>query len=209
MLVAAVAFSFALSLARAQDFLAPAGLIGNETYDALGNRRGFSDCTRCHKAFGSKNKDRLHTAIKKGGCLACHIKPHNKEGRNEKWLRLPPDKLCVSCHSGAGFAKNHVHPPAARSCISCHDPHVSPSEKLLKSKLPYLCYDFHDHAPFFKKVRHPPVAGGACTDCHSPHSSDERHLLVSKTVCFSCHDENDFSGKRTVHPPVAAKKCVT
>ena len=89
------------------------------------------------------------------------------------------------------FSKKNVHPAVGMGCTGCHNPHSSKNEKLLKSKLPSLCFTCHEKAGFTGKTVHPPVAAGECMTCHTPHASDEMALLLNKPleVCLMCHGD--------------------
>jgi predicted CXXCH cytochrome family protein len=106
--------------------------------------------------------------------------------------------------------KFRVHAPVGLGqCTSCHNPHASPSEKLVLDQVPSLCFRCHLKSKFEgKEVVHVPVIGGMCLVCHEPHQSDTKKILVQKLpdLCFNCHDRSAFT-KRVTHSVVTAGLC--
>ncbi|MBI5882229.1 MAG: hypothetical protein HZB91_03895 [Elusimicrobia bacterium] len=162
-------------------------------------------CFDCHKQEAFFRKVR-HSPAADGSCLDCHL-PHS--GDNPKLL--VDKKVCFNCHDEAGImGKKVIHAPVkALRCAGCHDPHSSSREKLLVSDK--LCFTCHKPEAFQGVSVHYPVKSGGCDSCHQPHQSDTPKLL-SETVpglCFTCHDETEFKGKKVVHYPVASGECTS
>lgn len=66
-----------------------------------------------------------------------------------------------------------MHPPVAGGlCLSCHEPHKTKEDKLIMSKVPELCFVYHDNSDFKGKIGHYPVKEDMCTTCHLPHQSN-------------------------------------
>ncbi len=108
-------------------------------------RRYVGDlCLSCHEAVKSATfRKVLHKPFSDGACSACH-EPHSSP-RNDFFLKLPANELCLSCHTGI-TRKSHSHPfgvpPKTEkqikldkagnlACLSCHNPHATDDIKLL------------------------------------------------------------------------------
>ena len=76
-------------------------------------------------------------------------------------------------------------------CLSCHQQGAdgAPIKNKFTAKQPDMCYKCHDRKDT-KKVVHPALEMGKCTDCHSPHESKFRPLLkdTMENTCTQCHD---------------------
>jgi predicted CXXCH cytochrome family protein len=74
-------------------------------------------------------------------------------------------------------------------CLTCHQPHQGTQEKLLRDKVPDLCFMCHDRAKFQRKNKHVPAASGLCFACHDAHASPNPAVsrLPINEVCLSCH----------------------
>lgn len=103
-------------------------------------------------------------------------------------------QTCGQCHQKrtAQLAR-FSHMPLGEGkldCASCHNPHGSPTEKLLKgNSINDVCYSCHadKRGPFL--YEHEPVQEN-CANCHDPHgSNNEQMLTVAKPrLCQRCHD---------------------
>ncbi len=119
-------------------------------------RRYVGDlCVMCHEAIKSATYRKVvHKPVNDGACAKCH-EPHSS-ARNDNFLKLPGNDLCLSCHAGLK-ERGHTHvwgvPPKKERpikldkngnlvCLSCHEPHAGEEPKLM-------------------------VKGG-CGGCHSP-----------------------------------------
>lgn len=110
-------------------------------------RRYVSDlCYSCHTDTQPLGGKSIHDPYSKGRCDMCHA-PHGSD-RDEKFLRLPGDRLCLSCH-GDLPKRGHVHPSGKSThrklpegirlddsgrllCMSCHEAHEADEIKLLQ-----------------------------------------------------------------------------
>ena len=182
---------------------------GSAHVDANGKKPGL--------LIGFSAKDPRPVAERNAPCLQCHDRtarmywqgsPH--EGRDlactnchtvmqqvsERGLlkRATVLETCGQCHQQrtAQLAR-FSHMPLREGkldCASCHNPHGSPTEKLLKgNSMNDVCYSCHaeKRGPFL--YEHAPVEE-SCGNCHDPHgSNNEKMLKVAKPrLCQRCHD---------------------
>jgi DmsE family decaheme c-type cytochrome len=134
-------------------------------------------CSTCHRNIVNKTYRVNHMPVREGAltCSSCH----NVHGStNVRLLRVGTtiDESCTSCHTDKRGPYLWEHAPVSESCITCHDPHGSNNDRMLVSKLPFLCQRCHVTS------RHPPtvydgfvlqnsqnankIYGRACTHCH-------------------------------------------
>ena len=134
-------------------------------------------CSTCHRNVVNRTHRFNHMPVREGAltCSSCH----NVHGStNVRLLRAGTtiDESCTSCHTDKRGPYLWEHAPVSESCITCHDPHGSNNERMLVSKLPFLCQRCHVTS------RHPPtvyegyllqnsqnankIYGRACTACH-------------------------------------------
>ncbi len=110
-------------------------------------RRYVSDlCYSCHSDAQPLGGKSSHEPYQKGRCDMCHA-PHGTD-RDDKLLRLPGDRQCLSCHPDLP-KRGHVHPSGTGTkrklpedivldnagrllCLSCHLAHESGEVKLLQ-----------------------------------------------------------------------------
>ena len=134
-------------------------------------------CSTCHRGTVNKQYRFNHMPVREGAlmCSSCH-NPHGST--NVRLLRAGTtiDESCTSCHADKRGPYLWEHAPVSESCITCHDPHGSNNDRMLVSKLPFLCQRCHVTS------RHPPtvyegfvlqnsqnankVYGRSCTFCH-------------------------------------------
>ncbi len=135
-------------------------------------------CSTCHKNITNKQHRFNHMPVREGAltCTSCH----NVHGStNVKLLKTGTtvDESCTSCHAEKRGPYLWEHAPVTESCVTCHDPHGSNNDRMLVSKLPFLCQRCHVTS------RHPPtvyegytlrnsqnankIYGRACTNCHT------------------------------------------
>lgn len=102
-------------------------------------------CIMCHEGLKSASFRKVnHRPVNDGACMACH-EPHSSD-RNDNFLKLPADDLCLSCHKTVNRT-THTHPygiPPRKElpvkldkagnlvCLSCHESHASDEGKLLR-----------------------------------------------------------------------------
>jgi DmsE family decaheme c-type cytochrome len=134
-------------------------------------------CATCHRNITNKQHRFNHMPVREGAltCMSCH----NVHGStNVKLLRAGTtiDESCTSCHADKRGPYLWEHAPVSESCVTCHDPHGTNNDRMLVSKLPFLCQRCHVTS------RHPPtvyegfllqnsqnankIYGRACTGCH-------------------------------------------
>ncbi len=109
-------------------------------------RRYIGDlCVVCHEALKSVSfRKAAHKPVNDGACTMCH-EPHSSD-RNDNFLKLPGNDLCLSCHKGVNRT-THAHPYGVPPrtelpvkldkggnlvCLSCHEAHASDDGKLLR-----------------------------------------------------------------------------
>jgi len=136
--------------------------------------RGLA-CTDCHSVHAFKSDvAQLQAATAMEQCYTCH-----KDVRAETW-------------------KNSHHPirEGKISCADCHNPHGSPTPKLIKAaSVNDQCYTCHaeKRGPFLWE--HPPVRE-SCLNCHVPHGSN--HIKLQRTsvpfICQQCHSNTRHPG---------------
>lgn len=173
-------------------------------------------CADCHDLETLAPKPYRHAATS-AQCGACHDAHSSDE---PKLVRTASSTLCLACHdasapTGRGAAggrsrvdlrRKNVHRALERTtCLGCHDGgHSSERPRLLRARVPDLCYGCHsrkDGGPYV----HGAVLTGRCDGCHEPHSSDFPKLARKadpRATCFSCHDGEVLS-RKVVHPPFA------
>jgi len=137
----------------------------------------YTLCSTCHRNVINRTFRVNHMPVREGAllCSSCH----NVHGtQNVRLLRAGTtiDESCTSCHTDKRGPYLWEHAPVSESCITCHDPHGSNNDRMLVSKLPFLCQRCHVTS------RHPPtvydgfvlqnsqnankIYGRACTHCH-------------------------------------------
>ncbi|MBI5209790.1 MAG: hypothetical protein HY927_07460 [Elusimicrobia bacterium] len=162
-------------------------------------------CFDCHKSDRFLRRVR-HSPAADGTCSTCH-RPHSTESPK----LLVKKGVCFSCHDKDEFAGGKVvHAPVqSGDCARCHDPHSSDQDKLLVAG--DLCVQCHKPEAFQGASVHSPVASRDCSSCHRPHKSEARKLLTKDTpgLCFTCHDEREYKGKKVVHYPVKSGECAS
>ena len=135
-------------------------------------------CATCHRNVTNRQHRFSHMPVREGAmrCSSCH-NPHGST--NVKLLRAGTtvDEACTSCHADKRGPYLWEHAPVTESCVTCHDPHGSNNDRMLVSKLPFLCQRCHVTS------RHPPtvydgfalnnsqnankIYARACTNCHT------------------------------------------
>lgn len=134
-------------------------------------------CATCHRSVVNKQHRFNHMPVREGSltCSSCH----NVHGStNVRLLRAGTtiDESCTSCHADKRGPYLWEHAPVSESCVTCHEPHGSNNDRMLVSKVPFLCQRCHVTS------RHPPtvydgfvlnnssnankVYGRACNVCH-------------------------------------------
>jgi len=186
----------------------PAGPVGHQPFTE-------GRCTDCHDPHGSQDRrllkadtvadlcvschtdairgSHVHSPAAQGACLGCHG-AHG--ATNEGLLSMPPETLCLSCHSDMRDRLEqsvHAHGPATQDCLLCHDAHASDFMDHLKRAPFELCSSCHEGPAKVAETaafKHSAVTEGqACVNCHEPHASNHEGLMRDDPVgaCLACH----------------------
>jgi DmsE family decaheme c-type cytochrome len=162
----------------------------------LTSRQQSAVCQSCHSGHnqffwkGSKHESRGLS------CLSCHS-IHSFKSENAQLKAVSTTEACVSCHKDvrAEMWKNSHHPmrEGKMSCADCHNPHGSPTPKMIKAaSVNDQCYTCHaeKRGPFLWE--HAPVR----ESCLTPHGSN--HIKLQKTsvpyLCQQCHSNTRHPG---------------
>jgi predicted CXXCH cytochrome family protein len=149
----------------------------------------------------------VHLAVDAGDCTDCHVAGHSAD--REALLSGEPSALCHGCHDRVD-AKPFVH-GAVRvgDCVVCHEPHASDQPRLIaKPTVKAMCFTCHQDDLVTRPVVHAPVAEGDCKACHAPHSADGKGVLHAgsgKRACYACHAEVD--GRKVKHAALRRYGC--
>ena len=146
-------------------------------------------CSTCHRNVVNRTHRFNHMPVREGAltCSSCH----NVHGStNVRLLRAGTtiDESCTSCHTDKRGPYLWEHAPVSESCITCHDPHGSNNDRMLVSKLPFLCQRCHVTS------RHPPTVYEGFLLQNSQNANK-----ISARSCTICHQQihgsNAPSGK--------------
>jgi len=155
-------------------------------------REGSATCTQCHE-----NGQRSHWSgsihdRRNVTCTDCHS-VHRFKSTRSQLVAVRGAEVCYSCHPAVraqSYRTSH-HPvrEGKMDCANCHNPHGSPTPKLLRANsVNELCYTCHTEkrGPFLWE--HAPVRE-SCMNCHNAHGSNHDKLLVAKMpyLCQRCH----------------------
>jgi DmsE family decaheme c-type cytochrome len=146
-------------------------------------------CSTCHRNVTGRQHRFNHMPVREGQltCSSCH-NPHGST--NVKLLRAGTtiDESCTSCHTDKRGPYLWEHAPVAESCITCHEPHGSNNDRMLVSKLPFLCQRCHVTS------RHPPTV----YEGYLLNNSQNANKIYARscTVCHQMvHGSNAPSGR--------------
>jgi DmsE family decaheme c-type cytochrome len=149
-------------------------------------------CATCHRNVTNKQHRFNHMPVREGAltCASCH----NVHGStNVKLLKAGTtiDESCTSCHADKRGPYLWEHAPVSESCVTCHDPHGSNNDRMLVSKLPFLCQRCHVTS------RHPPTVYDGFVLQNSGNAN--KIYTRSCTICHQMvHGSNSPSGKALV-----------
>ncbi len=125
-------------------------------------------------------------------CHKIHSNPPEKVGRYLLAAGTEMD-TCKTCHSRqVGEQMRFSHHPLREgkmNCSSCHNPHGTPTDKLLNANsLNELCYTCHPKYRGPVIFQHPPVTEN-CANCHNVHGTAQPRLLKQPQIrlCRECH----------------------
>jgi DmsE family decaheme c-type cytochrome len=167
--------------------------------DRLSPRAQAAVCQSCHTG---KEQFFWHGGVHETrglACQSCHS-IHAFKSPTAQLKAASTTEACLSCHKEirADMWKNSHHPirEGKISCADCHNPHGSPTPKMLRAaSVNEQCYTCHaeKRGPFLWE--HAPVREN-CLTCHSPHGSN--HLKLQKTsvpfLCQQCHSNTRHPG---------------
>jgi DmsE family decaheme c-type cytochrome len=146
-------------------------------------------CSTCHRSVTNRQHRFAHMPVREGGiaCSSCH----NVHGStNVRLLRAGTtvDESCTSCHADKRGPYLWEHAPVSESCVTCHDPHGSNNDRMLVSKVPFLCQRCHVTS------RHPPTVYEGFLLQNSQNANK-----IFTRGCVACHQmvhgSNSPSGK--------------
>jgi DmsE family decaheme c-type cytochrome len=146
-------------------------------------------CASCHRNVVNKTFRFNHMPVREGTltCASCH----NVHGStNVKLLKVGTtvDESCTSCHADKRGPYLWEHAPVSESCVTCHDPHGSNNDRMLVSKVPFLCQRCHVTS------RHPPTVYEGFLLQNSQNANK-----IFTRGCVACHQmvhgSNSPSGK--------------
>ncbi len=143
-----------------------------------------------HGPFGARQCQLCHSSAKSGnfGNLAAKGKTKRKSKRRHvsRRLRLPVEKICLSCHdnlsqSAINTLGLETHQPVAKGyCIKCHDQHKAKRQFMLHRKDNVtLCGSCHPTKKLLKTKIHRDNPKLDCIKCHNPHMGKTALLLKS------------------------------
>jgi DmsE family decaheme c-type cytochrome len=202
----------------------PSGYAGSETCQACHEDIYKQYATTAHHV--TETSARYQESAK--GCEACHGPGQDHadaSGDPEKIFNpkgKPPrvaNERCLACHQQQEERHNFrqsEHGLSQVACIDCHSVHPpKPTESLLVSKGPTLCYQCHGEVrqqfqrPFHHRVHE---KGMNCTDCHNPHggfnlAQTRDSAGGTDPICFKCHTEKQGPFVFE-HAPVKLEGCV-
>ena len=146
-------------------------------------------CGTCHRNVVNRTHRFSHMPVREGAltCSSCH-NPHGST--NVRLLRAGTtiDESCTSCHADKRGPYLWEHAPVSESCVTCHEPHGSNNDRMLVSKLPFLCQRCHVTS------RHPPTVYEGFLLQNSPNANK-----IYARSCTNCHQQvhgsNAPSGK--------------
>jgi DmsE family decaheme c-type cytochrome len=152
-------------------------------------------CLQCHKGGQRQNWAGSVHQRNKLSCSDCH-NPMAKFSQTGLMKKKSISETCFTCHQEkrAEFSRRS-HMPLLEgkiSCDDCHNPHGSPTKRLLKGdSVAETCFQCHaeKRGPFLWE--HPPVRqGDQCLNCHLPHGSNQEKLLIQARpmLCIFCHN---------------------
>lgn len=127
-------------------------------------------------------------------CLLCHAGHTQRPSA----LKMPAEKLCLSCHKDIVNPTGKMHTPvAAGECLLCHTPHGSSGSHDLKPNVAGVCESCHRPTDPAVRQAHEgySIAGSDCTRCHDAHSfavgkgylRPVKHAPFASGKCQTCH----------------------
>jgi DmsE family decaheme c-type cytochrome len=136
-------------------------------------------CFTCHTQIRAKGMRTSHHPVREGlmGCASCHD-PHDST-KSKMVSAESVNEKCLTCHTEKRGPFLWEHAPVRESCLNCHDPHGSNHEKLLVSKMPFLCQRCH------LNTRHPGTLYDLTSTLAGPVTSVTNRAV--EHACKNCH----------------------
>jgi predicted CXXCH cytochrome family protein len=159
-------------------------------------REGQALCLSCHEKIARRLADKkltVHAAVGDGQCGDCHA---GHGAMAPALLKKDQPELCLECHEADGEKVRKVHggyAVAEARCTGCHDPHASPSKKLIAENA------------------HPPFGDRDCSTCHLPPGEKRGTARLKKDILVECDNCHDFAKRaaavKVAHRPVKEGRC--
>lgn len=180
--------------AEGQKRAAPAVVFGKNSQNTADERNAV--CINCHQGGKRMNWQGSQHQGANMVCADCH-NLHNV--RDNVLTRSTQSEVCFKCHSEqrAQTLRPSHHPirEGQMTCSECHNPHGSPTQKLLiGATVNDTCYLCHAEKRGPLLWEHAPVRED-CTICHTPHGSTQTRLLKNRVpfLCQQCHQTTNHS----------------
>jgi DmsE family decaheme c-type cytochrome len=150
-------------------------------------------CLKCHTANASFNLHYWNSGVHNMSGVSCFDCHNVHQGADLKVHPREVSSLCYKCHPyiKAEFMlpTHHSVPEGRVTCLDCHEPHGSPTEKMLKeATVKETCTACHaeKEGPF--AFEHGDTTED-CRNCHVSHGSVNNNLLTARMpfLCYQCH----------------------
>lgn len=154
-------------------------------------------CLTCHQGGLRMNWKGSQHQSSDTRCVSCH---DMHTTRDPMLSKQDQPGVCFTCHLEQRAQVNRPsHHPIREGkvvCSECHNPHGSPTDKLLKGiTVNDTCFNCHAEKRGPMLWEHEPVRED-CTNCHTPHGSTQRPLLKARApwLCQECHANTGHPG---------------
>ena len=104
-------------------------------------------CFTCHAAQRAASMKFSHHPIREGKvvCSDCH-NPHGSMGDTKLLKEFTVNEVCYTCHADKRGPLLWEHQPVRDNCLNCHDPHGSNEQRLMKTRMNFMCSSCHSAA---------------------------------------------------------------
>ncbi|WP_291602715.1 DmsE family decaheme c-type cytochrome [Bradyrhizobium sp.] len=156
-------------------------------------------CLSCHEKGNQTYWQGSAHQNRDVACVDCHTVMRKTTPRNQLARNTVMD-TCFQCHKdrrAQTYRTSHMPIREGKiNCASCHNPHGSPTEKLLKeASINETCYNCHadKRGPFL--YEHAPVREN-CLNCHDAHGTmhDNSLVVMRERLCQRCHSPHGAAG---------------